>query len=81
MGGTQYVNAIGGMDLYAPEAFHQAGLELRFVKSHLREYPQFGDPFVPWLSILDVLMFNSVTDIQTGLLTGYSLIEHEAVHP
>jgi len=53
-----YVNAIGGRDLYQPAEFKSRGIELRFVESRFREYPQFSGPFVPHLSILDVLMFN-----------------------
>ena len=33
-------------------------MELRFIKSNPIEYRQFGGEFVPWLSIIDVLMFN-----------------------
>lgn len=69
-----YVNAIGGMELYRQESFQSLGIGLRFIKSELRPYPQFDHPFVPWLSILDVLMFNSREWIQDYLAHGYSLV-------
>jgi hypothetical protein len=59
VGASTYVNAIGGMDLYSKETFRDKGIELKFIKSKPFEYAQFGDAFVPWLSIIDVMMFNS----------------------
>lgn len=70
-----YVNAIGGTELYTKAAFQERGIELRFIKSKPLEYPQFGAPFVPWLSILDVMMFNPVEVIREYLSTHYELIE------
>ena len=74
VGANTYVNAIGGMELYAKEAFLDKGIELKFIKSGPFEYPQFGDAFVPWLSIVDVMMFNSLDAIQTCITTNYELI-------
>ncbi|MEW5739590.1 MAG: WbqC family protein [Myxococcota bacterium] len=73
-GATTYVNAIGGMELYSKDAFRERGVELLFIKSRPFEYPQFGAPFVPWLSILDVVMFNSPEDVRKCILTHYDLI-------
>jgi hypothetical protein len=64
---SNYVNAIGGMELYSKEKFLENGIELKFIKSKPFEYPQFGPAFVPWLSIIDVLMFNSVEVIKAQL--------------
>ena len=60
LGATQYFNAIGGVALYDPKAFADAGIELSFVQPGPVSYPQFDDPHVPYLSIVDVLMFNTV---------------------
>ena len=57
-----YVNAIGGMELYSKETFTEKGIELKFIQSKPFEYSQFGNEFVPWLSIVDVMMFNSRGD-------------------
>lgn len=70
-----YLNPIGGIELYAAERFQQHGLGLQFIKSSLVEYPQFGHPFVPWLSILDVMMFNSTEDIKKQLDTAFTIIQ------
>jgi hypothetical protein len=56
---TIYVNPIGGTELYSKQLFTENQLELVFLKSGLIEYPQFNNEFIPWLSIIDVLMFNS----------------------
>jgi hypothetical protein len=63
MGAARYVNAAGGQALYSAAAFDAVGIELRFIQSELIPYAQFsGDPVVG-LSIVDVLMFNSVDAI------------------
>lgn len=74
VGATTYVNAIGGMDMYSKEAFRERGIELKFIKSKLLEYPQFGNAFVPWLSIIDVMMFNPLDTIRTCISTNFELI-------
>jgi hypothetical protein len=73
VGASTYVNAIGGMELYSKETFQRKGIELTFLKSKPFEYPQFGEAFVPWLSIVDVMMFNSLHTIQTCIATNYEL--------
>lgn len=74
-GANTYVNAIGGMELYSPEAFRSAGIELRFLQSRPFEYSQFGGSFVPSLSIVDAMMFNPVDALHRCLTTNYDLIE------
>jgi hypothetical protein len=68
-----YVNAIGGVNLYSPTDFNDEGISLRFIKSRPIEYAQFKNDFCPGLSIIDVMMFNSVEVIQ-GYLGNYDLI-------
>lgn len=58
-GATDYVNAIGGRALYSRDAFLARGIRLHFVETGAIEYRQFAKPFVPSLSIVDLLMFNS----------------------
>jgi hypothetical protein len=74
VGATVYVNSIGGQDLYSDETFRAAGVELKFLKPHSITYPQLGDPFVPSLSIIDVMMFNSVSTIREFLELGYEFV-------
>lgn len=71
---AQYINAIGGQELYDPSAFQANGLALNFLKSRPYEYAQFGNSFVPWLSIVDVMMFNPVQSIKAYLANGYDLV-------
>lgn len=69
----KYYNAIGGQDLYSVTDFAANNIELKFIKTLPMEYAQLKNEFVPWLSILDVLMFNSVE--QTSImLDKYELI-------
>lgn len=74
IGADTYINAIGGTELYAKEDFSAHGIALKFIKSKPFEYPQFGAPFVPWLSIIDVLMFNPVDAVRSCIAGNYELI-------
>lgn len=62
-----YINAIGGQELYAADAFHQAGVDLRFLRMQALPYRQRAADFVPYLSILDALMSTGVEGIQEHL--------------
>ena len=70
---TEYFNAIGGQYLYNKEVFQQDNIKLNFLKTETIEYKQFKNEFVPYLSILDVMMFNSVEEIKV-MLDKYELI-------
>lgn len=70
---TEYINAVGGQELYSKEDFKNHGIELHFIKSQPIEYTQFKNEFVPWLSIIDVLMFNSIEEINE-MLNKYELV-------
>ncbi len=74
VGANTYVNPIGGMALYSKEAFHEKGIDLKFVKSKPFEYKQYDNEFVSWLSIIDVMMFNPGERIQEYLACYYDLI-------
>lgn len=74
LGASAYINAIGGIELYSKEAFSNKGIDLKFIKSMPFEYTQLGGEFVPWLSIIDVMMFNSVTMVKECLSSNYELI-------
>jgi hypothetical protein len=56
----QYLNPIGGVKLYNREQFMKEGIELKFIRTGDVVYRQFDNEFVSSLSIMDVLMFNSV---------------------
>lgn len=74
LGAASYINTIGGMELYSKETFRQKNIDLQFIKSKPFEYKQFNNVFVPWLSIIDVLMFNPIDVIQKLIHTNYELV-------
>jgi hypothetical protein len=67
-----YINVPGGVDLYDKKVFEAKGIKLSFIKSEPIIYKQFENDFIPNLSIIDVLMFNSVNDAKE-LIKNYSL--------
>lgn len=71
---SQYINPIGGVALYSKEVFEQNSIALNFIKSNDIEYKQFSNEFIPWLSIIDVLMFNTKEKIQQYLQSYYTII-------
>lgn len=66
---TMYINAIGGRDLYTQNDFP---FDLRFLKTGDITYSQNRNEFIPNLSIIDVLMFNSPDRVRE-FLTNYTL--------
>ena len=70
---TQYINPIGGLELYDKVFFEEKNIKMNFIKSNPVEYPQFKNEFVPWLSMIDVLMFNSNEKIKE-FLNSYDLV-------
>jgi hypothetical protein len=69
----EYINAIGGLELYNKKDFQQENIKLNFLKTKFLEYEQFDNYFIPGLSMIDVLMFNSVEEIRK-MLDNYELI-------
>ena len=59
----EYINPIGGVDLYKREVFKAENIELKFLQTQAFEYYQNRNEFIPHLSILDVIMFNSKESI------------------
>jgi len=73
LGADEYINAIGGQALYSPEDFAAQGIQLKFLKTGEIRYQQFKNEFVPNLSIIDVMMFNSLEEI-CELMDDYELV-------
>lgn len=63
----QYINTIGGKELYDKTEFEANSIKLNFIKSKKIIYKQFDHEFVPSLSIIDVMMFNSPVEINEML--------------
>ncbi len=69
----EYINSVGGKNLYSKENFKKESMELYFIKKNEFYYVQFGNEFIPDLSIIDVMMFNPVDKIRE-FLKCYTLI-------
>jgi hypothetical protein len=67
-----YVNAIGGRELYCGEEFRTSNIDLRFIEMSPIAYQQNIEKFVPYLSIIDVMMFNE-KDVIKQYLQQYTL--------
>ena len=65
--GDFYINAIGGLDLYSNENFQREGITLKFLRMNDITYMQGKGDFIPNLSIIDVLMWNSKDDVKNML--------------
>ncbi|WP_323109405.1 WbqC family protein [Pectobacterium carotovorum] len=70
---SRYINAIGGAEIYSKEYFSQHGIDLYFLKPELVSYKQINDGFVSGLSIIDVIMFNSL-DAINDIINVYEVI-------
>lgn len=69
----QYINPEGGIHLYNKPMFKEKGIKLSFLIAEDIIYKQFENQFIPRLSIIDVLMFNSVDRIGC-FLNKYKLV-------
>lgn len=70
---STYVNAPGGRELYIQEDFGREGVDLRFISGLLPAYTQGPWPFVPGLSILDIIMHCARQQI-LDMLEQYELL-------
>ena len=74
LGADTYINPVGGRELYAKEDFERQGLALQFLQPRLTEYGQPEETFVPWLSIIDVLMSERIRWVKRVALEDYEII-------
>jgi len=70
---NHYINPPGGQKLYNRILFEKNGIKINFLKTNYFEYKQFDNKFIPNLSIIDILMFNSKENIYQ-FLKEYMLI-------
>lgn len=68
-----YINPPGGVSLYSPQDFANNGVVLKFIQPKPWQYSHSEADFIPWLSIIDVMMFNSRDEVVQRLKTGYEL--------
>ena len=73
LGAQQYVNPIGGIDLYTYDTFKNNNIDLKYLKSSNIKYSCPNLSFIPNLSIIYVLM-NSSKDKVKQYLIEFDLI-------
>ena len=69
----EYYNLPGGKSFFEKEKYDKEGLKLKFLKFEPTRYTQFKNDFVPFLSIIDIMMFNSKAEIRE-MLNQYELV-------
>jgi len=69
----QYINPIGGVDLYCKNEFQSNGIKLSFINTKPYNYDQFNHESISHLSIIDVLMHNGIEKTKQ-IITNYNLI-------
>ena len=67
-----YYNPIGGLSFFDKEKYQKEKIELKFLNMIPSPYRQLSNDFVSFLSIIDVMMFNSVDEI-TKMLDNYEV--------
>jgi hypothetical protein len=68
LGSNEYVNVKSGENLYSKQEFANNNIDLKFLEFVETEYDQGFKPFIPSLSILDVLMHNSKSNVKAMLM-------------
>lgn len=68
LGAKTYLNAPGGILFFDKNKYTKENIEIKFINPTLGNYIQNHETFIPGLSILDVMMFNDVKDIQEMLI-------------
>lgn len=74
IGADKYINSIGGVELYEKDEFYENGIDLSFINPWAFNYVQFGGEFVPWLSIIDVMMFNPLGEVSRITHNNFDLV-------
>ena len=69
---NEYINSPGGKSLYNKDMFLEHGIKLNFIEIGEYQYNQNSNVFIPHLSMIDVLMWNSKAEV-VELLNKYSL--------
>lgn len=74
IGASEYVNPIGGKDLFSRRDFSKKGIDLKFMSYSGFEYVTIPYGFEPDMSILDVMMWNNPDDIKKIIFSSVTLI-------
>lgn len=79
LGASEYVNPLGGRELFRPEEFERAGVRLSFFDMPPMTYEPTPYQFIPSLSVLDVLMWNDPADVRAFIKGQASVREANAL--
>lgn len=71
-GCDHYINSPGGKALYEKYYFEDQGIKLDFIETEIQPYIQNTDEFVPYLSMIDILMNCSKEEV-IEMLKSYRL--------
>lgn len=71
--GSEYVNPVGGVELFRKEQFDALGIALTFMGNNLPRYSQRRGTFEPGLSIIDLMMFNDPQQVRALIDDTYLL--------
>ena len=74
IGAKEYINPIGGKDLFYNKKFIDSNIKLCFLKSKMGDYNQKRPEFIPSLSIIDLMMWNSKSELSRFLNNDFDLI-------
>ena len=74
MGMNSFINPERGQSFVSREKYKKKGVQLRFLIYNHPEYDQKRDEFIPALSIIDAMMFNTPEEINQ-MLDEYKLIK------
>jgi ABC-type sulfate transport system substrate-binding protein len=72
LGATEYVNPPGGKEFFNKEKYEKKGIKLTFLQNMIGTYAQNKATFEAGLSIIDLLMFNSIEEVN-NLIDNYEL--------
>ncbi len=73
IGAKTYINLPGGISFFDRNKYTRSSIELQFIKVNIKPYNQGKIPFEDSLSIIDVMMFNTASEIR-GMLDDYEIL-------
>jgi hypothetical protein len=79
VGASSYVNPIGGQQLFDATEFSRRGVDLYFAKTTEFSYPTTPYQYEPYLSILDVLMWNPPVAVAAAIREHVELVHADSL--
>jgi len=74
IGAKEYINPFAGKDLFNNKKFKDSNIKLNFLKSKMVVYDQKRHEFIPGLSILDSMMWNSKSQLSKFINEDFDLV-------